>query len=81
MGSQQGVPMLRRMPHAGALMITPDERRVTLLLIHAKASGLPNLRVWCQVWLDPVNEGAKALAEQRLRAWVEQGDINADASL
>lgn len=26
-------------------------------------------------------EGAKELAERHLRAWIEQGDINADASL
>lgn len=62
------------------LTLTEDER-VSMLLRHAEALRLPNLRVWCKVWLDPASDGARKLAERKLRAWVEQGEPEKDASL
>lgn len=67
----------------GALRVAllGDHARVVIMRDHANARGLPNLAVWCKVWLDPESDGAKAMAERRLREWVERGDMEADASL
>ena len=58
-----------------------DHARVELMLSHSETHKLPNLRLWCKVWLDPTNDGAKAMAERHLREWVERGDLEVDASL
>lgn len=58
-----------------------DADRVRMLLAHAEAQRMPNLRLWCKVWLDPTHDGARRLAEQKLRAWIEQGEPGKDARL
>lgn len=59
-----------------------DAERVRMLLAHAEASQLPSLRALCKVWLhaDERSEG-KRLAQQKLRAWIDQGNPNKDAQL
>ena len=60
----------------------PEADRVRMLLTHAEASKLPNLRVLCKVWLyaDERSEG-KRMAQQKIREWIERGDPSKDASL
>jgi len=58
-----------------------EDDRVRSLLRHAEQRGMPNLRVWCKVWLEPTSDGARKLAERKLRAWIEQGEPEKDASL
>lgn len=58
-----------------------DEARVRTLLAYAEEQRLSSLRLWCKVWLDPTSDGARTLAEQKLRAWVEQGEPERDARL
>lgn len=58
-----------------------DEDRVRLLLLYAEAQRLPNLRLWCLAWLDPTSDGARRLAEQKLRDWVAQAEPGWDARL
>lgn len=59
-----------------------DAERVRMLLAHAEASQLPSLRALCKAWLyaDERSEG-KRLAQQKLRAWFEQGDPSKDAQI
>lgn len=59
-----------------------DAERVRMLLAHAEDSQLPSLRALCKVWLyaDERSEG-KRLAQQKIRAWIEQGDPGKDARL
>lgn len=64
-----------------AIIAHGDAARVRMLLEHAETQRLPNLRLWCMAWLDPTSDGARKLAEQKLRAWIEQGEPEKDARL
>lgn len=54
---------------------------VKVMSDHALVHALPNLRIWCAVWLKPSNDAARAIAERRLREWLQRGDPRADATL
>lgn len=64
-----------------AIVARGNESSVRMLLEHAETWRLPNLRLWCKVWLDPTSDGARKLAEQKLRAWIERGELAEDARL
>lgn len=64
-----------------AIIAHGDVVRVRALLEHAETQRLPSLRLWCMAWLDPTSDGARRLAEQKLRAWIDRGDPSKDASL
>lgn len=64
-----------------AIVVHNDECRVRELLDYAEREGLPNLRIWCKVWLDPTSDAARERAARMLRGWVELGDTGKDASL